>query len=110
MAAPVKGRDYSNSKASVLGKRAVVPHPCGVRWPEKWCCGSYFAVDRVAGWCFTSAVPATGGIATAGTGAEREQGGNSGDAPTAATSRTRRFGAIIASASGTTGSVAASGA
>ena len=94
MAAPVRG--HNHSIAGVPRKRAVVPHPGGVRWPEKWCYGSCLAAGRVAGWCFTSAVPATGGIATAGTGAERKQGGNSGGGPTSDTSKAGRDGSITA--------------
>ena len=63
MAAPVRGHDHSTAR---VPRQSSCPRPCGVRWPEKWCYGSCSAVGRVAGWCFTSAVPATGGIVYCG--------------------------------------------
>ena len=82
---------------------------CGA-CPEKWCGGSCFAEGRVAGRCFTSAVPAIGGRSTAGMSAAAGGGANRGGVPTGGTSKAGKDGSITATASEPTGNVAASGA
>ena len=79
-------------------------------WPEKCCCGSYVAEGRVAGRCFTSAVPATGATDTAANDAGRKHGGNRGGVPTGDTSKAGRDGSITVTGNGPTGNVAACGA
>ena len=103
MADPVRGHDHSKAR---VPQQSSCPHPCGVRWPETWCYGSCTAVGRVAGWCFTSAVPATGDRSTAGTDAGGKRAGNNGGPPTDDTSTAGRDVSITATASGPTGNAA----
>ena len=98
MAALLEGHGYS--RLGVPRQRAALPTRAGLQWPEKWCYGGCPADGRVADWCFTSAVPVTGGRSTAGTCAGIKRGGNSCGWPISGTGKARKRGSITATAYG----------